>query len=91
MKLFVPKEREAGEPRVAASPDSIKKLKALGFDVIVESGAGNLSRIPDDAFTAAGATIGSASDAASADLILKVRRPGADELDGYRKLSLIHI
>ena len=49
MKLFVPKEREAGEPRVAASPDSIKKLKALGFDVVVESGAGELSRIPDDA------------------------------------------
>jgi len=89
MKLFVPKEREAGEPRVAASPDSIKKLKALGFDVIVESGAGNLSRIPDDAFTAAGATIGSASDAASADLILKVRRPGADELDGYRKGAVV--
>ncbi|QOG07990.1 Re/Si-specific NAD(P)(+) transhydrogenase subunit alpha [Aureimonas sp. OT7] len=89
MKLFVPKEREAGEPRVAASPDSIKKLKALGFDVVVESGAGALSRIPDDAFTAAGASIGSAADAADADLVLKVRRPGADELASYRKGAVV--
>lgn len=89
MKLFVPKEREAGEPRVAASPDSIKKLKALGFDVVVESGAGALSRIPDDAFTAAGASIGSAADAGNADLVLKVRRPGADELASYRKGAVV--
>lgn len=89
MKLFVPKEREAGEPRVAASPDSIKKLKALGFDVVVESGAGELSRIPDDAFTAAGASIGSAADAGNADLVLKVRRPGADELASYRKGAVV--
>ena len=53
MKLFVPKEREAGEPRVAASPDTVKKLTGLGATVVVETGAGADSRITDAAFEAA--------------------------------------
>jgi H+-translocating NAD(P) transhydrogenase subunit alpha len=82
--IFVPKERSAGEPRVAASPDTVKRLAGLGFEVLVESGAGIASRIPDRDFEAAGARIATAADAARADVVLKVRRPGDDELASYR-------
>ncbi len=83
--LFVAREVEGGETRVAASPDTVKRIKALGFDVVVEAGAGNLSRIPDAEFEKAGATIGTAKDAGKADVVLKVRRPNTAELKGYRK------
>ena len=89
MKLFVPKEREAGEPRVAASPDTVKKLTGLGATVVVETGAGADSRITDAAFEAAGATIGSIADAGDADVVLKVRRPSADELKSYKSGALV--
>ncbi|BDA86045.1 NAD(P) transhydrogenase subunit alpha [Aureimonas sp. SA4125] len=85
MKVFVPRERDEGEPRVAASPDTVKKLKSFGVDVTVEAGAGLRSRIPDEAFAAVGATIGSSADAAGADVVLKVRRPEREELSGYRR------
>ncbi len=83
--VFIPKESDAVETRVGASPDSVKKLVGLGFDVVVEKGAGQLSRITDDAFAAAGAKIGSASDAKAADVVLKVRRPNAAEIKSYKK------
>lgn len=85
MKLFVPREREGGETRVAASPDTIKKLVGLGATVTVESGAGEASRIPDAAFEGAGASIGSEQDARQADVILKVRRPNGEEITSYRR------
>ncbi|KQZ93961.1 NAD(P) transhydrogenase subunit alpha [Mesorhizobium sp. Root157] len=83
--IFVPKEVDAGETRVGASPDTVKRLAGLGFDVIVEAGAGTLSRIPDEEFAKAGAKTGKASDAAKADVVLKVRRPNEAELKGYKK------
>ncbi|SJZ80180.1 Re/Si-specific NAD(P)(+) transhydrogenase subunit alpha [Consotaella salsifontis] len=89
MKLFVPKERDSAEPRVAASPDTVKKLKGLGFDIVVESRAGIDSRITDEAFTAAGATIGSADDARDADVVLKVRRPTDEELSSYKRGAVV--
>ncbi|MBZ9897611.1 NAD(P)(+) transhydrogenase (Re/Si-specific) subunit alpha, partial [Mesorhizobium sp. BR1-1-6] len=82
--IFIPAEGGSGEPRVAASPDTVKRIAALGFDVVVESGAGTLSRIADEDYAKAGATIGSASDAARADVILKVRRPTDAELKSYK-------
>ena len=82
--IFIPREIDAGEPRVAASPDTAKRLKGLGFDVVVESGAGSGSRIPDADYAAAGAAIGTAKDAAKADVVLKVRRPTDAELKGYK-------
>ena len=82
--VFVPKEFDLAEGRVAASPDSVKKMKALGLDVVVEAGAGLRSRILDTDFEAAGARIGSAADGATADVILKVRRPVKSEIAGYR-------
>ncbi|TIU78330.1 MAG: NAD(P)(+) transhydrogenase (Re/Si-specific) subunit alpha, partial [Mesorhizobium sp.] len=75
--VFIPRELDANEPRVAASPDTVKRLAGLGFDVIVESGAGTASRIPDDEFGKAGAV-------AKADVVLKVRRPSEAELKAYR-------
>ena len=82
--IFIPREIEPNEPRVAASPDTVKRLAGLGFDVIVEAGAGRGSRITDDEFAKAGATIGKASDAGKADVVLKVRRPTEAELKGYK-------
>jgi len=82
MKLAVLKERRDGETRVAATPETVKKLKAVGFDVTVETGAGASSSISDDAYAAEGATI--APDFASAlngaELVFKIRRPTDEEL-----------
>ena len=79
MKIAIPKERREGETRVAASPDMVKKLTALGCQVVVEKGAGAAAAVTDDALKAAGATI--AKDAAAAitgaDVVMKVRGPEA--------------
>lgn len=83
--IFIPKETDPVEPRVAASPETVKKLAGLGFSVIVEKDAGALSRIPDGDFEAAGAKIGSVADVKSADVILKLRRPSRGELKNYKK------
>jgi NAD(P) transhydrogenase subunit alpha len=87
MKIAIPKERRASERRVAASVDAIKKYKALGAQVVVETGAGDGASIPDKAFADAGAEIApdGASTYADADVVLKVRQPttaaeGNDEL-----------
>ncbi|MDX8478432.1 Re/Si-specific NAD(P)(+) transhydrogenase subunit alpha [Mesorhizobium sp. VK24D] len=82
--VFIPREVDANEPRVAASPETVKRLAGLGFEVIVEKGAGLGSRITDQDFAAAGGTIGTAGDARKADVVLKVRRPTDDELKGYK-------
>jgi NAD/NADP transhydrogenase alpha subunit len=86
MKIAIPRERRAGEHRVAASPDTVKKLKALGLDVVVETGAGRGANLPDQTYADAGATIApdAASALADADIVLKVQRPliaGEGELD----------
>src|SRR6478672_7260298 len=57
MKIAVAKEIDPSEPRVAASPDTVKKFKALGADVAIERGAGIKSGLPDSEFTAVGATV----------------------------------
>jgi len=82
MKIAVLKETRAGETRVAASPETVKKFVALGAEVVVQSGAGEHARFADAAYAEAGSRISpSAADAAQgADLVLKVARPGAEEL-----------
>ncbi len=89
MKLFVPLERSDNETRVAASPDTAKRLAALGFDVVVERNAGEASRILDAQYEAAGAVIGAAGDGADADVVLKVRRPTPEESAGYKSGALV--
>ncbi|QJE00348.1 Re/Si-specific NAD(P)(+) transhydrogenase subunit alpha [Massilia forsythiae] len=78
MKIGVPAESKPGETRVAATPETVKKLCAR-HDVIVQSGAGLHAAAPDDAYAAAGARIGSAEEAFRAELVLKVRAPDARE------------
>jgi NAD(P) transhydrogenase subunit alpha len=87
--VFVAKETTGDETRVSASPETVKRIKGLGFDVVVEAGAGKLSRIPDSEFEAVGARIGSAGDAASADVVLKVRRPSEAEIGGYKSGAVV--
>jgi NAD(P) transhydrogenase subunit alpha len=87
--VFIAKESTGSEARVAASAETVKKMKNLGFDVVIEAGAGELSRIPDSEFEAAGARIGLAGDAASADLVLKVRRPSQAEIAGYKSGAVV--
>ncbi len=89
MKLFVPKETTAGETRVAASPDSVKKLTGLGIQVYVEKGAGNASRIGDKDFQEAGAIVSESNSASIADVVLKVLRPTPAEVKGYKKSALV--
>ncbi len=81
--IFIPREGE-GERRVAASADTVKRLTGLGFDLVVEAGAGARSGILDSDYETAGARIGTVADAASADIVLKVNRPGADEISRYK-------
>ncbi len=95
MKIAIPKERRANETRVAASPETVKKMIALGCDVMVEKGAGSSASFTDEAFKAAGATIG--KDAATtykdAAAILKVQKPIAggkdDEIKGLAKSTVV--
>ena len=75
-----PLETHAGETRVSATPETVKKLIGQGHQVIVQSGAGVNASQPDSAYEAAGATIGSAAEAFGADLVLKVVAPSAAEL-----------
>ncbi|MCH7930845.1 MAG: Re/Si-specific NAD(P)(+) transhydrogenase subunit alpha [Proteobacteria bacterium] len=83
MKVGIPKERRPGEARVAGSPDLVKRLSAVGVEVLVERGAGDAALVPDDVLAAAGATM--LPDAAGvygdSDVVLKVRRP-LTEADG---------
>src|SRR5688500_14897862 len=87
MKIAIVREIAAGEPRVAAVPDTVKKLKALGADVAVEPGAGVRSGVPEADYEAAGAAI-SADAVKDADIVLKVRRPEAGELGKYKRGAL---
>ena len=82
MRVGVTREREPGERRVALVPDSVAKLIAAGFTVEVEKGAGVDSSLLDDAYTEAGATL--VDDALGADVVVKVRKPSADEIARLR-------
>jgi len=91
MRLAVPKETREGETRVAATPESVKKFKGLGLDVVVQAGAGQGAKIADADYTAAGAII--APDAAStyrdADIVLKVRGPEAGEISQLKNGAVL--
>src|SRR5947199_9384825 len=82
MKIAVAKEIDPSEPRVAASPDTVKKFKALGVDLAIEPGAGIKSGLLDSEFTSVGATV-SADALKDADIIIKVKRPEASETASY--------
>lgn len=89
--IAVTTERRAGETRVAAVPETVKKLIAAGFSVVVESGAGTAAAYPDADYQAAGAEI--AKDAAAAigkaDILFKVRSPEAAEIAALKSGAIV--
>ena len=91
--IGVTRETQAGETRVAATPATVKQLIALGYEVLVESGAGTASSFTDQAYTDAGARIGSAEQAWQADVVFRVNAPSRDEIgllrDGGTLVSLL--
>jgi H+-translocating NAD(P) transhydrogenase subunit alpha len=87
MRVSVAREHD-GEPRVAATPETVKKMKALGAEVVIEPGAGISSGMLDADYAAAGATV-AADGAGGADVVLKVRRPTNDELATYKVGALV--
>jgi len=88
MKLAIPKERRDDEPRVAASPETVKKLTQLGFDVVVETGAGLKSSILDAQYQEAGATV-TGDVLGDADIIFKVRGPEAEEIGKMKRGAVL--
>ncbi len=80
MKIAVLKESAPGETRVAATPETVKKIVALGHTVTVEAGAGARASFPDEQFKAAGAEISADGGIGGADLVVKVRRPSDAEI-----------
>ena len=82
MIVAIPKERRAKETRVAATPETVKKLKGLGLEVAVETGAGGDAHFSDADYLAAGATIvpDAATALRTADIVLKVRGPTDEEI-----------
>jgi NAD(P) transhydrogenase subunit alpha len=84
MLIGVPRESAAGETRVAVTPETAKKLKALGHTIRVESGAGVAASVTDDAYAAAGAELCDRAGALGAELVLKVRSPSAEELPAMK-------
>ena len=87
MRIFVARESDAAEPRVAATPETVKKMKALGAEVAVEPGAGVKSGILDQDYMAAGAVIADAAN--DADVVLRVRRPSDAEIARYKAGALV--
>jgi H+-translocating NAD(P) transhydrogenase subunit alpha len=78
MRIGIPKEAQAGETRVAATPNTVEQLVKLGYDVVIEAGAGALSSFADGAYQAAGASIG---DPHQAEIVLAINAPDSEHLD----------
>jgi NAD(P) transhydrogenase subunit alpha len=89
MRIGVPLETRPEETRVAATPETVKKLISQGHSVVIQKDAGVQASQPDSAYEAVGATIGSAADAFGAEIVLKVRAPEAVELKQIKSGSVL--
>ncbi|HET8584057.1 MAG TPA: NAD(P)(+) transhydrogenase (Re/Si-specific) subunit alpha, partial [Jatrophihabitans sp.] len=93
MRIGVVRESTPGETRVAATPKTVEQLRGLGYEVLVERGAGAASSFADEAYEAAGATIGSADEAWGCEIVFAVNAPSDAELarlaDGATLVSLL--
>ena len=91
VKVFVPKESRAGETRVAATPESVKKMIGAGLEVTIESGAGSGSHIQDDRYESAGVAIATDPSAAlaDADVVLRVIAPEPQEVASLKQGALL--
>src|SRR3954469_15313523 len=89
--IAVLKERLAGETRVAVTPETVKKYAGIGAALVIETGAGEGSSIPDAEFAAAGAkVVKTAAEALkTADILIKVRGPDAREAAGLKKGAVV--
>ena len=91
MKIGIPKEIQEGERRVAATPDTAKRLQKQGFTVLIETGAGVAASFPDDVYVAAGCTIvdGPSALYEQADIIAKVRPPAYHPAAGTEEVEMM--
>ncbi len=89
MLIGVPAETRRNETRVAATPVSVGRLRALGHEVLVESGAGEAASSPDEAYVAAGARMGPAAEAWGADVVLHVNAPTPDQIALLRRDAVL--
>ncbi len=80
MRIGIPRESKAGETLVAATAKTAGQLAGLGYDVVVESGAGRFADQPDEAYAEAGATVGTADDVWDCEVVVKVNPPSDDEV-----------
>src|SRR5262252_2569242 len=89
--IAVTKERRAGETRVAAVPETVKKLIGLGFSMTIEKGAGQAANYPDADYEAAGASLAKDAKAAlaKADILFKVRSPEAAEIAALKPGAIV--
>ena len=87
MRIGAPREIIASEARVAMTPESAKALQKLGFDCVIETGAGQAARFSDSDYESAGVTIVSSADELfkTSDIVLKVRAPADEEIGHLRK------
>lgn len=89
MKLGIPKETQAGETRVAATPETVKKLRGKSLDVLVEKSAGLKAHLTDDAYRDASAELVDAKQALGADIVFKVQRPSEQEIRNLKKGAIL--
>jgi len=89
MRIGVPKESRAGETRVAATPDSVKKLKKKNFQIAIERGAGLAAHYTDEAYVAAGAEIVDNDAAFGCDAVIKIHKPNPGELKKMKKGAVL--
>jgi NAD(P) transhydrogenase subunit alpha len=95
LRIGVPKERMAGERRVALVPEVVARLSKQGWEVLVERGAGELSYFPDSAYAEAGAQLTDADGIGQADVVVGVQPPVAEQLGRMRRgqllISFLHV
>ena len=87
--LGVPSESRAGETRVAATPKTVEQLRGLGYEVVVESGAGARASFADAAYEEAGARVASQDEVWASDLVLKINAPSDEEIARLRDGAIL--
>ena len=85
MRIGIPRESRPGETLVAATAKTASQLAALGYDVVVEAGAGAAADQPDAAYVDAGVAVGTGEDVWSSDVVVKVNAPSDDEIGRLRQ------
>ncbi len=89
MLIGVPRESRPGEARVAATPKTVEQLVKLGYTVVVEAGAGHGASFADEAYAAAGASVGDRATVWAADIVTKINPPDDSELAAMRRGAIL--